>query len=655
MSSTQQLLLGEGAGGAIPAYIEEVFSTYLYTGTGAALSIVNGIDLSTKGGLVWGKLRDITADHRLTDTVRGSAFGLSSNNINAENNDSSQLTSFNANGFTVGSGSYYNNSGSTVVTWTFREQPKFFDIVTYSGSNSNQTISHNLGSAPGCIIIKKLDSNTFNAGWAVYHRSLANPNNNYLVLNTSAATADYGAAFISSVSSTTFTVAGGAGSISLAGSTYVAYLFAHNAGGFGLTGADNVISCGSFTADGAGVATVSLGYEPQLILFKFDSNDAWGIFDTTRGMSQTGWNGLAPNTNADEVARTNQSDLNIRPSATGFTITWSPQASNTAIYIAIRRGPMKVPTVGTSVYDAISRTGTGATATVTGLNFPPDLLFVAANTSGGYGTVAWDRLRGISPYIGTFNSNPEANSANSILSYNMDGITVGTDTSSLQVNQSGRLYINWFFRRAPSFFDEVCYTGTGSLGNTLTHNLGVTPELMIVKCRPNSPTNWTVYTAATGNTAALILNDSGSVFSGDINYWNNTSPTATQFTVGLYGTVNGSARTYVAYLFATCAGVSKVGNYTGNGTTQTIDCGFGANGARFVLIKRTDSTGDWYTYDTVRGMTVLTDPYYLLNSTAAQVASAGSVTTVSTGFALDAGILAAINTSSASYIFLAIA
>jgi hypothetical protein len=98
-----------------------------------------------------------------------------------------------------------------------------------------------------------------------------------------------------------------------------------------------------------------------------------------------------------------------------------------------------------------------------------------------------------------------------------------------------------------------------------------------------------------------------------------------------------------------------VGSYTGNGTTQTINCGFGAGGARFVLLKRTDAAGGWYVYDTARGMTVLTDPYLLINSTAAETATLGSVTTVSTGFALNASVLAAINTNAASYIFLAIA
>jgi hypothetical protein len=125
--------------------------------------------------------------------------------------------------------------------------------------------------------------------------------------------------------------------------------------------------------------------------------------------------------------------------------------------------------------------------------------------------------------------------------------------------------------------------------------------------------------------------------------------------LGTNSEVNFSTFNYVAYLFATCPGVSKVGSYTGNGTTQTIDCGFGAGGVRFVLIKRTDAVGDWYVYDTARGMTVLTDPYLLFNSIAAEVATLGSVTTVSTGFALDSAILAAINVSAGTYIFLAIA
>jgi hypothetical protein len=174
---------------------------------------------------------------------------------------------------------------------------------------------------------------------------------------------------------------------------------------------------------------------------------------------------------------------------------------------------------------------------------------------------------------------------------------------------------------------------------------------MLVK-RRSAANAWAVY-ANNDNTDYLVLNTTAAT-ADDATYWNDTSPTSSVFSVGTNNAVNASASTYAAYLFATCAGVSKVGTYTGNGTTQTINCGF-TGGARFVLIKRTDATGDWYVYDTARGMTVLTDPYLLINSTAAETATLGSVTTVSTGFALDSTILAAINVSAGSYIFLAIA
>jgi hypothetical protein len=227
---------------------------------------------------------------------------------------------------------------------------------------------------------------------------------------------------------------------------------------------------------------------------------------------------------------------------------------------------------------------------------------------------------------------------------------------------SGLPGIMWNLTRAPSFFDEVCWRGTGS-SLTVNHNLTVVPELVIYKNRTNGSTDWIVgynFTASTWNLIFLNYSDAsyGSVAysSGSTGFY-AAQPTSTTLSFGTSTNANSpnlSAKNYVAYLFATCAGVSKVGTYTGNGTTQTINCGF-TGGARFVLIKRTDSTGDWYVYDTARGMTTLTDPYLLLNSTSAESATLGSVTTVSTGFALNSTILAAINVSSATYIFLAIA
>jgi hypothetical protein len=645
--------------GNSPPYIEDVFSTYLYTGTAAVQTITNGIDLSTKGGMVWMKNRTTAYNNAIVDSARGLTSGniLYTNTTSAAQTgypeNTAGISAFNTNGFTLradanGVGTNY-ASGENLVSWTFRKQPKFFDVVTYTGTGSNTTIAHSLGVVPGSIIVKRTNAV---ADWAVYHRSLANTQ--YLVLNSTAAAAT-GATWWNSTTptSTVFSV-GTDTSVNASGGTYVAYLFAHDAGGFGLTGTDNVISCGSFTTDGSGNATVNLGYEPQWVLIKPTNEvNSWVIVDTMRGYSLGAGNAgedarLRPNTSD---AESNTSDVGY-PTATGFYVAGSGSMQH--IYIAIRRGPMKVPTDATKVFSPNYTSSSANPLTVT-TNFPVDLSLNRATTASP--TWVFSRLTGAtsntaastkSSYLQT-----QSTAAESTPSVNGDSMQSNTALIDVNFNAGDTTpKIYWNFQRAPSFFDQVCYTGTG-VARTVTHNLAAVPELMIVKQRSSAGEDWLTYSSATGNTKYLYID--GTAFAQvDSRMWNNTTPTSSVFTVGTYGGVNSSGVTLVAYLFATCAGVSKVGSYTGNGTTQTINCGF-TGGARFVLIKRTDATGSWYVYDTARGMTVLTDPYLLLNSTAAEVATLGSVTTVATGFALDSTILAAINVNAGTYIFLAIA
>jgi hypothetical protein len=635
-----------------PIFIEDLFSTWVYAGSNSATTITNGIDLAGKGGLVWSKGRTGSADnHLLIDTARGVNKPMRSNEAGGEYTETT-LTAFNSNGYNItGGNGDINLSGRNYVGWTFAKQPKFFDIVTYTGDGVARTIAHNLGSTPGCMIIKRTDSI---GSWAVYHRSLA-VGDALILEGTNAA---FAATYFNSTAPTSTVFSIGAGNtVNASGGTYVAYLFAHDAGGFPVSGggSTNGISCGSFTTDGSGNATVNLGYEPQWLMTKVSSTTGgWRIFDTMRGWTVGGNDALlVPNTSSAEYVAEDYGN----PTATGMNIT-NHGASLTWIYIAIRRGPMKTPTVGTSVFAPITYTGSGAgTNPILTTNFPVDMTMFRDLRTGSVSaivaqnTVVFDRLRSNQSSLTTSSTAAQDSSwGNAYLKFDSNTqIVLGTDTSYLDA--SGANYVNHNFGRAPGFFDEVCYTGTGST-QTLTHNLGVAPEMMIVK-RRNASGYWLVYSATIGATKALYLNDTSSAVT-DSAYWNNTPPTSTVFTVNTDGDVNAGGGTYVAYLFATCPGVSKVGSYTGNGSTQTIDCGF-TGGARFVLIKRTDASGDWYVYDTARGMTVLTDPYLLLNSTAAEVATLGSVTTVSTGFALDSTILAAINVTSATYIFLAIA
>ena len=639
---------GEFAQAAVAAnYIEDMFSTFLYTGNGSTQTITNGIDLSGKGGLVWIKVRDHTLarNHILTDTVRGNQYPIFSDLTAGQVFDSDTLSSFSSTGFSVGNSGSTNQSGRNIVSWTFREQPKFFDIVTYTGTGSNTTIAHSLGSVPGSIIVKRTDTT---ADWAVYHRSLANTQ--YLVLNTSAAVAT-GATWWNSTTPTSSVFSLGTdASVNASGGTYVAYVFAHDAGGFGLTGTDNVISCGSVTADGSGGCTVNLGYEPQWIMYKMANRvTPWTITDNMRGWSPQTTVNPRLYANASD-AETTSNDQGIL--STGFNSLNNFSAGDEVIYIAIRRGPMKVPTVGTSVFVPAARTGTGAATTITSAGFPVDLVIGNSRNAVSYGAVGafGDRLRGKQNLLYSEVTNAEDTANVSITGFDVqNGISVGGN-DAYSFNQSGGLYVNWFMRRAPSFVDVVCYTGTGS-ATTFSHNLGVVPELMIVK-RRNTANAWAVY-ANNDNTDYLVLNTTAAT-ADDNTYWNDTSPTSSVFSVGTNNAVNASASTYVAYLFATCAGVSKVGSYTGTGTTLQINCGFTA-GARFVLIKRTDSTGDWYVWDSARGIVAGNDPYLLLNSTAAEVTGTDYIDTYSAGFEISSTAPAAINASAGSFIFLAIA
>jgi len=646
------------------AFIENLFSTYLYTGNGTTNVITNNIDLSTKNGMVWMKSRSNAFYHGVYDTVRGTGTSKSlytnTNEAQGYNSTNQNLTAFNADGFTLGATSStntINGSGGSMCSWTFREQANFFDIVTWSGNDvSGREIAHSLGSTPGMVIIKSLVTDN----WCVWHRGLTA--GNYIVLNSTAAQTTagavnrYGNGTTTVDPNSTYITVGSNGEVNQTGNNYVAYLFAHDAGGFGLTGTDNVISCGSYTGSG-GTTTplqVTLGYEPQWVLVKPSSGVGnWAIADTMRGMTRSSngeslFNELLANTSDAE----NGGNYGPAPTATGFAVSGSgfPNASGTTyIYIAIRRGPMAVPTLGTSVFSGISRSGTGATVSVTGAGFPPDAIITKVRNLNG-APAFWDKLRGPNRALTSNTADAEQTTTTEISSFDQDGFSAGTSSTFYTNASGGYTYINWQLKRAPSFFDEVCYTGTGS-ATTFSHNLQAVPELMICK-RRNISASWIVYSAATGNSAILQLEDTGAVQTSVTN-WNNTTPTASVFSVGTQGSVNASGGSYVAYLFATCAGVSKVGSYTGTGTLTTVNCGF-TGGARFVLIKRTDAVEAWYVWDTIRGMTDGTDPSLRFNNQSSE-SNANSVYTIATGFQLLASPSADVNTNGGTYIFLAIA
>jgi len=183
--ATKKKLLQAAAGnaGGAALNVEEVFSTYLYTGTEASTqTITNNIDLSGEGGLVWVKARDDAINHVLMDTEQGIGKFLNSNQNYAQQTNSEGMKSFNSNGFTFGTQTGVGWSNDHVY-WTFRKAPKFFDVVTYTGDGTTgRQISHNLDHTVGMMILKETSGSGY---WGVYHRSVdsTSPEDYVLLLN----------------------------------------------------------------------------------------------------------------------------------------------------------------------------------------------------------------------------------------------------------------------------------------------------------------------------------------------------------------------------------------------------------------------------------------------------------------------------------------
>lgn len=610
-----------GSGAASKQYIEELFSAYTYTGNGSTQTITNGIDLATYGGAVHIKYRDGVSAQSYHTTAVGITQQLVLNGTGGASGVlPNYVTAATSSGFSLGDA--LNGAGLRYGSWTYRNAPKFYTHSTKSHTNGvASTVDLSTLGTVGMVRVKRTDGV---GNWVVWHRSLSA---GFLLYGnlTQAATGDS----TYSMSGTTLTIAA-----EVVTGTYLVEAWAHD------TSADGLIQCGSFTTDGSGNATVTLGIEPQAVEIKrIDSTGSWYLLDTMRGWSQSADNYLLENSSGAEAS----ADIG-HPTATGFQILNSIGASATFVYRAIRRGPMKPPTSGTQVYQGV--TSSGASGTVLPVGFPADMCIAAGRGAIEKGVV--DRLRGygtsatVGPmnWLRTHSTDAEYNPASYSVLYD-----VGMDSAKIGAYMATYSVMYYFFRRYPGVFDQVCYTGTGTT-NYVKHNLGVAPELMIVKNRSATADWFTVVGAYRGflNKTDAMTNDGWPHNAVDLGGFGNSPAT------------NAAGNNYVAYLFATLAGISKVGSYTGNGTSRAIDCGF-ATGARFVMIKRTDVAGHWWVWDTVRGIVAGNDPYLALSSTNAEnwVGAGDEIDPTSAGFIVNNTANTQVNLSGATYIYLALA
>ena len=642
---------GAAGGGGDPVYVDDVFSTYLYDGTEGTSqptqSITTGID-NTEESLIWIKARTGTTaqylDHVLFDTSRGVKNYIRTNSTGGEAVDNSSLTAFNNNGFTTGASANTNSGTAGFVAWNFKAAPGFFDVVTFSGTGSTQNISHSLGSVPGTMLVRCLVGTH---DWEVYHRSTGATKSLHLN-QTAAATTDSTVWNNTTPTVTQFTV-GTSNNVNQSGHTYVAYLFAHDDASFGTGGDESIIKCGTYgLTSGFSNQTIDLGFEPQWLLIKrTDSSGSWSIIDNMRGLTDASTPRLRANlANAEQTTTPGK----IVPNATGFTAIEGSSdylvgPSSSYIYMAIRRlnKPLDAfdpPLDATDVF-AMDTGSSSSTIPTWDSGFPVDFA-LARGIANAQNWWTITRLTG-DRLLQTNVTDAEASGG---LNWVLDSMTGWGKNYN-----SGNL--SWMFKRAPGFMDAVTFSGNGTAGRTVAHNLTSVPEMMIVK-RRDAVEEWVIYHKTPGPTKYFKFNTQSALTSAVL-AWNDTAPTSSSFTLGNHARTNGSGATYVNYLFATLPGISKVGSYSGNtGYAVNVPCGF-TNGARFILIKRTDSAGDWYVWDTLRGIASGNDPYLLLNSTAAEVTNTDYIDPLSTGFTVTASAPAALNATGGTYIFLAIA
>lgn len=312
--------ISSGGGGGLNVAV--VFSVDLGTG---ARTVTNGLDLSGEGGMVWSKSRANVQSYQLYDANRGATAKISSDLTAAETTDAQGVTAFNSTGFTLGT-----SVTGSAVSWSFRKAPNFFDVITYSGDSvAGREIPHNLGVAPGMVLVKDL-SNT--ANWAVQHISRGGTkvlqldgNSNELTQSDKWNNTD---ADENNVTLGTNT------NVNISGDNYVMYVFAHD------PSAGGVIQCGEYVGDANTPGpTIELGWKPQYIFIKKvtgGGSGGWAIFDTARGMSTGG--GEA--TLQANVTNAEFSFDYIDLQETGFNVRSSDNLVNgtgsTYIYMAIR-------------------------------------------------------------------------------------------------------------------------------------------------------------------------------------------------------------------------------------------------------------------------------------------------------------------------------
>jgi len=317
---------------------------------------------------------------------------------------------------------------------------------------------------------------------------------------------------------------------------------------------------------------------------------------------------------------------------------------------------LPTPTIlkGSQYMNIVTWTGTGATRSITGVGFQPDLVWSKSRSNAETHKLV-DSTRGATKALSSETTGDEVTESG-ITSFNSDGFTIdgATDTG---YNTNTYTYVGWNWKKGVTpGFDIVTYTGNGS-ARTISHSLGAVPHFMIVKARTTASTDqgWPVYhrnNTAAPETDYLLLNSSAATADLDT-VWNDTAPTSSVFSVGTNALVNTNNDTYLAYLWTEIAGFSRFGSYTGNGSTDGpfVWCGFRPS---YLLVKNSGAAAvNWRVFDGARSAQNVMTAVLAPDDTAAEISL--SIDFLSNGFKLRTTTGSSLNASSNTYIFAAFA
>ena len=332
----------------------DYFNTAPYSGDSNTTQAITGVGFQPDW--VWIKSRSSAANHNLWDIIRGTSKYLKSNSTDAEITDATLFNSFNSDGFTVGNGGIVNDSGQTYVGWCWKgangtasntdgsitstvsaNTTSGFSVVSYTGTGSNATVGHGLGTTPAWVLVKERGAS--GESWNNFHQSLGAGIT--IMLNLTNAQQSSSTMWNNTApTSSVFSVGADAGSNG-SSKTYIAYCFAEKKG---------YSKFGSYTGNGNSNGTfVYTGFKPAWVMCKISSNgDSWVVYDNKRDTFNVTEQILRPNTSGTEGTESGakmdllSNGFKLRGSGGGLGQTNT--SGETYIYMAFAENPFVTST-----------------------------------------------------------------------------------------------------------------------------------------------------------------------------------------------------------------------------------------------------------------------------------------------------------------------